>query len=96
MNKISEKYGTRTLCSILRNMRSLNKTQNYSYLSGLIEEAQYRAERMENALETYGNGWNGLVEMEQERVKLKKEVQKLKKEKDNLEKCLENLKAKKD
>ena len=81
-----ERYGTRTLCSILENMRSLNKTKNYSYLSGLIEEAQYRAERMENALEAYGDSWGGsLKEMEKTRVRLKKEIGLLKEEKEELE-----------
>lgn len=81
----TEQYGTRTLCSILKNMRTLDKTKNYSYLSGLIEEAQYRAERMENALEAYGEDWDGLRAMEKERIKLKKEIKLLKKEKEKLE-----------
>lgn len=82
---MNERYGTRTLCSILENMRSLNKTRNYSYLSSLIEEAQYRAERMENALEAYGGEWGGVIEMEKKRIKLKKEIKKLKDKKEKLE-----------
>ena len=40
----------RTFCEIFGDMRICNKTQNYSYLLGLIEEAQYRASRMEDRL----------------------------------------------
>jgi hypothetical protein len=82
--KPTERYGTRTLCGILSNMRKLHETHNYSYLPGLIEEAQYRAERMENALEVYGNEWGGLTTMEEQRTKLKKEIKQLTKERDNL------------
>ena len=82
---MTEKYGTRTLCSILENMRSLNKTKNYSYLPGLIEEAQYRAEKMEDALDAYGSEWSGLEVMEHKRIELKKEIKKLIKEKEKLE-----------
>lgn len=81
---MNERYGNRTLCSILENMRALDKTKNYSYLDGLIEEAQYRAERMENALEAYGSEWDGLEKMELTRIKLKKEIKKLTKERDAL------------
>lgn len=82
---MTEKYGNRTLCSIFSNMRDLRKTHNYSYLPALIEEGQYRAERMENALEIYGNEWGGLEEMEEKRIKLKKEVKTLEKKKEKLE-----------
>ena len=41
----------RLICSILDDMRDCHKTRNYSYLPGLIEEAQYRANRMEDRLE---------------------------------------------
>lgn len=40
----------RTLCSVLDAMRDADKTKNYSYMLGLIEEAQYLANRMEAAL----------------------------------------------
>lgn len=40
----------RTICSVLEAMRDCTKTQNYSYLLGLIEEAQMLANRMESAL----------------------------------------------
>ena len=78
------KTGTRTLCSIFSNMRDLMKTLNFSYLPGLIEEAQYRAERMENSLETYSDSYYGLEAMEKRRVELKEEIKQLKIKKDLL------------
>lgn len=78
MNEI----GTRSLCTILDDMRKCTTTLNFSYLSGLIEEAQYRANRMENALDTYGaNSWNGIKELEEKRIELKEEIKKLIEEK---------------
>jgi DNA repair ATPase RecN len=41
----------RTLCSVLEEMRKAYKTYNFSYLPGLIEEAQHLGNRMEAALE---------------------------------------------
>ena len=76
---------TRTFCDILANIRSCYETRNFSYLPGLIEEMQYRAERVENALEIIG-GWKGVEHYEKERVKLKKEVKKLEKRKKELKK----------
>ena len=40
----------RAICSVLQEMRECAKTSNYSYLPGLIEEAQSLANRMEAAL----------------------------------------------
>jgi len=40
----------RFICEVLEEMRSCVKTQNYSYLPGLIEEVQSMANRMEAAL----------------------------------------------
>lgn len=40
----------RTLCSIFSDMRSCSKTKNFSYLDGLIEEAQAGANSLESAL----------------------------------------------
>ena len=37
----------RLLCAVLEEMRDCAKTLNFSYLSGLIEEAQSLANRME-------------------------------------------------
>lgn len=43
-------YPNRTLCSVLEAMRDCDKTKNYSYLLGLVEEAQMLANRMEAGL----------------------------------------------
>ena len=40
----------RLLCDVLSEMRECVKTTNFSYLSGLIEEAQSLANRMESNL----------------------------------------------
>ena len=40
----------RYLCSVLEEMRECTKTLNFSYLLGLIEEAQSLASRMESKL----------------------------------------------
>jgi len=44
-----EYYLNRTLCQVLTEMRQCDKTRNYSYLVGLIEEAQTMGNRMEAA-----------------------------------------------
>jgi len=43
-------YPNRTLCDVLEEMRNAVKTMNFSYLPGLIEEAQSLGNRMEAAL----------------------------------------------
>ena len=40
----------RYICTVLDAMRDCHKTRNYSYLPGLIEEAQYLANKMESSL----------------------------------------------
>ena len=40
----------RTICDVLEAIRKCSKTGNYSYLLGLVEEAQDMANRMESAL----------------------------------------------
>jgi hypothetical protein len=40
----------RLLCAVLDEMRECVKTSNFSYLSGLIEEAQSLGNRMESRL----------------------------------------------
>ena len=72
---------TRWICNILEGMRTCIKTANYSYLPGLIEEAQYRAERMENALDIKDD----CERYEKARVKLKAEIKKLEAKRDELE-----------
>jgi hypothetical protein len=41
----------RSICAALQEMRFAYKTRNFSYLNGLIEEAQSYANRMESALQ---------------------------------------------
>ena len=82
----SDNRSTRTMCDILSNMRDCLKTLNFSYLSGLIEEAQYRAERMENALEVASYGYGGINAMFDEREKLRDSIQELKTKRNELRK----------
>ena len=46
-----EMYLNRTICDVLREMRKCCETGNYSYLPGLIEEAQSMGNKMEAKLE---------------------------------------------
>lgn len=41
----------RTICGVFEEMRSCNETKNYSYLLGLIEEAQSMANKMESKID---------------------------------------------
>ena len=72
-------YLHRYLCDVLEEMRQCVKTQNYSYLPGLIEEAQSMGNRMEAKLHEI-NDLNSLrkdiKELEEKRNKLKEEVEK--------------------
>lgn len=43
-------YLIRTMCDVLLEIREMHKTHNYSYLLGLVEEAQSMANRMEAKL----------------------------------------------
>lgn len=60
----------RTVCSVLEEMRQLDKTRNYGAMPGLIEEVQYLVNRMEAGL------WdqNDITHFREERSRLKKEV----------------------
>ena len=69
----------RYICTVLDEMRDCVKTSNFSYLSGLIEEAQSLANRMESRLYE-------IKDFE----KLHEDIRKLKAEKKNLEKATEN------
>ncbi len=73
--------GGRVLCSILDDMRNCHKTHNYSYMEALIEELQYRANRMEDRLDRYCGEWGGIENLEKRRDGLKADIAKLKKEK---------------
>ena len=63
----------RTVCQVLEEMRQCVRTQNFSYLPGLIEEVQTLVNRMESAL------WdqNDIEHLRAEKKRLKKQVKKL-------------------
>ena len=71
----------RTICDTLEAMRKCYETRNFSYLPGLIEEAQNLANRMESAL------WDQkeFKYRAKEHKKLKAEIKKLEKTKEALE-----------
>jgi len=70
-------YLHRTICSVLEEMRSCNETKNYSYLLGLIEEAQSMANKMESKIDLI-NDFEELKdkykELEEQKNELKKEI----------------------
>ena len=70
----------RYLCSVLDEMRECTKTLNFSYLLGLIEEAQTLANRMEANL-------YDIKDFE----RLRDDIAKLKKKKKKLEEKIEEL-----
>ena len=71
----------RTLCGVLEEMRKAHETRNFSYLLGLIEEAQTMGNRMEAAL------WDqsDIKDYRKEAKKLKEEIEQLKKDKKTIE-----------
>lgn len=69
----------RYICTVLDEMRDCVKTSNFSYLSGLIEEAQSLANRMESRLYE-------IKDFE----KLHEDIRKLKAEKKKLKEATEN------
>ena len=74
----------RTMCDVLREMREANKTRNFSYLLGLIEEAQSMANRMEA----------GLYD-KHDLERLQKQTKKLRKQRDVLRDEIDTLKVEK-
>ena len=86
--KIPNDAGGRLLCDILEDMRKCLKTTNFSYLNGLIEEAQYRANRMENVLERK----QSLKYIEGQYTRLKKDMKDLEKKEKKLKTKIEELK----
>jgi hypothetical protein len=70
----------RLLCAVLDEMRECVKTSNFSYLSGLIEEAQSLGNRMESRL----------YDMK-EHNRLLDDIRDLKKKKKNLEKVVKEV-----
>ena len=71
----------RYICTVLDEMRTCTKTQNYSYLPALIEEAQYLATAMEDALHEIKD----IKHIKKEIKKLKKELKELEAKKEKLE-----------
>lgn len=78
-------YPNRTLCSVLDDMRKAVETLNFSYMKGLIEEAQYLADKMEAALADQKD----IRKLSEDRSALKKEVKLLTKQVEQLKESLE-------
>lgn len=77
----------RTLCDVLNEMRDCHKTRNYSYLPGLIEEAQAMANRMESALTSIKDikrMESEFLDMRHEYNELNAEIKRLKSEREKL------------
>lgn len=69
----------RTLCDVLKEIRTCHETRNYSYLLSLVEEAQSMGNRMEASLyDKYDYN------------RLRTDIKKLKNKKKKLEKEIEN------
>ena len=70
-------WRNRNLCEVIEEMRMCDKTRNYSYLKGLIEEVQSMGNRMEAVLEDFKdieNSHEQKREAEKELKKIKKEM----------------------
>jgi predicted nuclease with TOPRIM domain len=88
----------RYLCDVLQEMRKAHETANFSYLPGLIEEAQYMGNRMEAALEDKDDlkrYERKASEMKREKEGLEAKVEKLKAELEDLNEVVEVLKQSK-
>jgi len=81
---VSNTVSGRFLCNIFEDMRACIKVMNFSYLPGLIEEAQYRANRMETIIDR-NMDWK---RMQQNYERIKKDVEELRKERSALKKEL--------
>ena len=70
----------RLLCAVLDEMRDCVKTLNFSYLSGLIEEAQSLGSRMEAHLydiKDFNRLLDDIKALEKKKKKLKEEVEEI-------------------
>ena len=68
----------RLLCAVLDEMRDCVKTSNFSYLSGLIEEAQSLGNRMEAHLyeiKDYNRLHEDIRDLKTKKKKLEKELE---------------------
>lgn len=73
----------RTICDTLEEMRKCYETRNFSYILGLIEEAQTLANRMEAKLydvREIENLREMISELTEEKDELRKQIKKLDKE----------------
>jgi hypothetical protein len=80
-------WPNRTICDVLEEMRKAVSTLNFSYMSGLIEEAQSLANRMEAGL----GDKNDVANYTLERRKLKAEIKQLRAEKERLQLDIEEM-----
>ena len=82
-------YLHRTLCDVLEAMRKCYETRNFSYLLGLIEEAQDMGNRMESSLYA-GKDLKHLVKeckkLEEKQKELREDIKRLEEKKKNLSK----------
>lgn len=70
----------RYICSVLEEIRNCHKSRNYSYLKGLIDEAQTLVNRMEAALEDKKD----IERYREMRSELRKEIKELQKKRHEL------------
>ena len=74
----------RYLCSVLEEMRDCCKTNNFSYLPGLIEEVQSMGSRMEASLYDKRDLSRVEAELEKARKKLEKTEKRIEEKKANI------------
>ena len=70
-------YLNRTICGVFEEMRSCNETRNYSYLLGLVEEAQSMANKMESKIDMikdFEELQNKYKELKERKNELKKDI----------------------
>lgn len=84
----------RLICDVFSEMRVCLKTQNFSYLKGLIEEAQSYANRMENAIQGIDMAWQErkVADLRSRKQKYKKSIVKLEKKEQALKDSIASLK----
>ena len=82
-------YPNRTLCSVLDDMRNCYKTYNFYAVAALIEECQALANRMEAAIQNFGD----IEDINKHRGKAKDELRRLEREINQAEQKLSKLKA---
>jgi predicted nucleic acid-binding Zn-ribbon protein len=86
----------RFICDVIEEMRMADKTKNYAYLAGLIEEAQSLANRMEAGLHNrrdYERIFDELCKVKDELKAAKAELKPLKDAKDAIQREIKGLQA---